>query len=84
MGMGREMLEEQMYEDWLRQMEEEWKEDFVPTTWTTNRGQVMLIKDMTTNHILNCIKWLTVKHSGPRMTKMVAAFVDEIKERVAR
>jgi hypothetical protein len=94
MGMGKEMLEtaradqvsevldERMYQDWCKQQDCEWEEEFVPQTWTTNRGEVLFIKDMETLHIQNCITWLkTNRADHPQVNRMVQAFEAELQRR---
>lgn len=82
MGMGRDMLEQAMFEDFCNQQDNPWNEDFVPTTWTTNDGQTLFLKDMTTDHINNCIKWLKANRADNlMMPRMVAAFEAELATR---
>jgi len=91
MGMGQEMLEDGiadqsladiLYEDWLNQQEEEWDEDYIPTSWTSADGETRLIKDMETSHIRNCIAWIKKNHpSNPHTLAMVQAFGAELDRR---
>lgn len=94
MSIGKEMLEaaradqlpqvldEIMYEDWCKQQDWEWEAGFVPQTWTTNRGEVLFIKDMETLHVQNCITWLkTNRADHPQVTRMVEAFEAELQRR---
>ena len=80
--MGQEDLNEVMYEDWCKQQEWEWEAGFMPKTWTPERSETVFIKDMTTEHITNCISWLKENRAdNPNMPRMVEAFELELKSR---
>ena len=82
MGMGAEMLEDAMFQDWWDQSNEIWEPSFVPKTWTPERSETVLIKDMTTDHIINCISWLKRERAGwPYVDRMVKAFEAELQTR---
>ena len=86
MGMGQEMLEDArfdaMFKDWWDQQESIWEPSFVPKTWTPEHGGTVLITDMTTNHITNCISWLKRERAGwPYVNRMIAAFEAELARR---
>lgn len=82
MGMGAEMLEDAMFQDWWDQCNEIWEPSFIPKTWTPERGGTVFIKDMTTDHITNCISWLKRERAGwPYVDRMVQAFEAELQAR---
>lgn len=71
------------FEDHLAQHQDEWPKDYVPKTWTTNDGQTLLLTEMTTSHIFNCIDWLKRRpfpNTG-KVQQMIAAFDAELERR---
>ena len=71
------------FEDHLAQHNAVWPEDIVFKTWTTNNGETLLLTEMATSHIFNCIEWLKRRPfpDTPRIKQMIAAFDAELERR---
>lgn len=60
---------------YVEQMNGHWPKDYIPTYWVTQTGEMWKIRQMTTEHIRNCIKMIKEKWAdNPKAPNLLDEF----------